>query len=165
VEEENEQTQESPEPSRRFPFKAVVLGSIFLIFLGIAIWIWSSLREGSDTESTVQSAGAQTEKGLEFGHIFSMDPFVVNLSDPRGKRYLKTKIELEYTQQGVETELKARLPQLRDMILILLSSKRLEEIQDIEDKIALRNDLIMRINQILKRGAVRNLYFTEFVIQ
>ena len=57
------------------------------------------------------------------------------------------------------------MPQLRDGILLLLSSKSMEEIQGIEGKIALRSELVMRVNQILKQGKVRNLYFTEFVIQ
>ena len=51
------------------------------------------------------------------------------------------------------------------MILLLLSSKSLDEIQTVEGKIALRQELIQRINQILTTGKIRNLYFTEFVIQ
>ncbi len=66
---------------------------------------------------------------------------------------------------NVETELTARLPQLRDLVLLHLSSKSLEEIQGTTGKIALRNELIMRINQALKKTKVRNLYFTEFVVQ
>jgi flagellar FliL protein len=51
------------------------------------------------------------------------------------------------------------------MILLLLSSKTLEQIQDIDGKIALRNELVSRINQALQQGRIKNLYFTEFVIQ
>jgi len=90
---------------------------------------------------------------------------VVNLNDPGGKRYLKTDIELEYTSEEVGVELQRRLPQLRDLILLQLSSKGLDDIQSVDGKIALRRELIQRINQTLTSGKVRNLYFTEFVIQ
>jgi flagellar FliL protein len=61
--------------------------------------------------------------------------------------------------------LKLRQPQLRDVVLLLLSSKTLEEIQGTEGKIILRRELVLRINQVLQKGKIRNLYFTEFVIQ
>ena len=82
-----------------------------------------------------------------------------------GKRYLKTKIDIEYTRAELAEELKQRLPQLRDVILLLLSNKSLDEIQGVEGKIALRRELILRINQVLQGGKIRNLYFTQFVIQ
>ena len=101
----------------------------------------------------------------DIGQIFSLESFVVNLSDPGGKRYLKTKIELEYTNESLREQLKARMPQIKDSILLILSGKSLEDVQDVDGKIALRNELIIKINQLLYKGKIRNLYFTEFVIQ
>jgi len=101
----------------------------------------------------------------DIGSIFSLESFVVNLSDPGGKRYLKTKIELEYTNENLREQLKSRMPQIKDSIILILSSKLLEDVQGVEGKIALRNELIRKINQLLYKGKIRNLYFTEFVIQ
>ena len=101
----------------------------------------------------------------DIGQIFSLESFVVNLSDPGGKRYLKTKIELEYTNESLREQLKARMPQIKDSIILILSSKSLEDVQGVDGKIALRNELIIKINQLLYKGKIRNLYFTEFVIQ
>jgi flagellar FliL protein len=113
-----------------------------------------------------EADGSQTVSApADFGQIFDLDTFVVNLGDQGGKRYLKTKIALEYGSDAVGKEMITRLPQLRDMILLLLSSKNLDQIQDIDGKIALRNELLSRINQVLQQGRVKNLYFTEFVIQ
>jgi flagellar FliL protein len=41
----------------------------------------------------------------------------------------------------------------------------LADIQGMDGKIALRNELIRRINQILTNEKIRNLYFTEFVVR
>ena len=97
--------------------------------------------------------------------MFQLQPFVVNLSDPGGKRYLKSIIELEFTEDAIQNELDARLPQLRDVILLHLSSKTIEDVQSVDGKIELKNSLITRINQVLKTGKIVNLYFTQFVIQ
>lgn len=113
-----------------------------------------------------EADGSQTASApADFGQIFDLETFVVNLGDQGGKRYLKTKIALEYGSEALGKEMITRLPQLRDMILLLLSSKTLDQIQDIDGKIALRNELMSRINQTLQQGRIKNLYFTEFVIQ
>jgi len=97
--------------------------------------------------------------------MFNMDPFVVNLNETGGKRYLKSKIEIEFVGEAVRKELTDRLPQLRDVILLHLSSKTLDEIRNVDGKIELKSALIKRINEVLKQGKIRNLYFTQFVIQ
>ncbi len=118
------------------------------------------------TTDAAQTAGAGAQDPNVFGQIFEMETFVVNLSDGGGKRYLKTKIALEYiANEHIQAELSGRLPQLRDTILLVLSSKNMEEVQALDGKIAIRGELIMRLNQLIKQGRIRNLYFTEFVIQ
>lgn len=104
-------------------------------------------------------------KHSEFGNILPLEPFVANLSDTDIKRLLRMTFELELAAGTTADELNARMPQLRDTVLMLISSKNMKELQAIEGKIALRNELIMRINKILTKGKIRNIYFTEFVIQ
>lgn len=142
----------------------IILLVVVLLLGGGGVVGWMML--GGDEDMAALDAGGDdgSREGTEALN-FTLETFVVNLNDPGGKRYLKTKIELEYMNERLAEELNARLPQLRDVILLLLSSKTLSEIQGIEGKIALRRELIMRINQLLKRGKVRNLYFTQFVIQ
>ena len=112
-----------------------------------------------------EADGQQAAVTTDFGQILDLDTFMVNLGDQGGKRYLKTKIVLEYGSEAIGKEMITRLPQLRDIVLLLLSSKTLDQIQDMDGKIALRNELMARINQTLQQGHIKNLYFTEFVIQ
>ena len=55
--------------------------------------------------------------------------------------------------------------QLRDTILLLLTSQSFKEISSIEGKLDLKQALLSRINQTLGEGLVRRIYFTEFVVQ
>jgi len=94
-----------------------------------------------------------------------MDPFLVNLVDPEQLRYLKITIYIESTQEKMSEEYEKKLPQLRDAILTLLASKNYKEIMSSEGKKVLRGEIKERMNQFLTELKVRNIYFTEFVIQ
>lgn len=136
-------------------------GGIILLIIIILTWNLAT-NSGNDGNNEIPVLPGQNPA---FGEIFTLDSFVVNLNDPGGKRYLKIKIELEFFQTGFQEELMLRLPQIRDAILLILSSKSFEDIQGIDGKIALRNELIVRINKLLKSQKIKNLYFTEFVVQ
>lgn len=99
------------------------------------------------------------------GHIYNMEPFVVNLADPNQPRYLKIRISLESKEIKVNEEYEKRLPQLRDTILTLLSSKYYKDISDSEGKKRLREEITSRLNQLLSSFQVKTVYFTEFMIQ
>lgn len=99
------------------------------------------------------------------GPMMAFQPFVVNLAGNGGKRYMKLNLEAELSSPEQNEELKKRLPQVRDAIILLLSSKNFADIQDIGGKNKLREELISRVNGLLKTGKIRNVYFTEFVVQ
>ena len=91
--------------------------------------------------------------------------FLVNLNEPQGKRYLKAKVSLELDKENVQVELEKRLPQIRDAVLTMLSSKAYNDISDLTGKYQLRAELISMINSYLKTGKIANVYFTEFIVQ
>lgn len=166
MKEEFDQEDVSEEKSKSKAPKIIgILVAILLLGIGGYLGWAKFLNDPEDGASAAGRASTLKSNAHSIGTMFALEPFVVNLNDPGGKRYLKTKIELEFINGEVLNELEGRLPQLRDSILILLSSKMLEDIQSIDGKIALRNALIMRINQLLTLGKIKNLYFTEFVVQ
>jgi len=56
------------------------------------------------------------------GAMFDLDPFIVNLSDVPESRYLKLTVKLELDRPDIAAELSARIPQVRDTILILTTN-------------------------------------------
>lgn len=103
--------------------------------------------------------------GGKLGETFKLDPFVVNVMDRDRDRYLKLKAELELESEAVGQELAQRIPEVRDAVIALLSSKTFDEIRGIEGKNFLREEMLVRINAMLEEGAVRRVFFTEFVVQ
>jgi len=188
VSEEKDGKEKAQEKKGGSMMKFVIMGGAALVLAAGGFLASQLLFSPKTTEPALEEEAAEAEgeqgasegghgatEGKSGGHgetaaepenkTFALESFVVNLSDPGGKRYLKTNIELEFEGSAVEGELTTRLPQLRDLILLLLSSKTLEEVQTMEGKIDLRQELIQRINQTLTTGKIRNLYFTQFVIQ
>ena len=74
-------------------------------------------------------------------------------------------MEVEIPTEQLAEEITRRKAQLRDTILLLLTSKNFEDVNRLEGKFQLRNELIFGINQVLQSGKIQTLYFTEFVVQ
>ena len=55
--------------------------------------------------------------------FYALDPFIVNLMDNEGERYIKVVMQLELSDAKVAEEFKLLSPKLRDTVLDLLSSK------------------------------------------
>ena len=82
-----------------------------------------------------------------------------------GKRYLKITMQLEVRKEEDKLLIENYNAQIRDTSLLLLSSQSLKEINTMEGKLELKQNLLSRMNQILGDGVVRRIYFTEFVVQ
>ncbi|MGD8385805.1 MAG: flagellar basal body-associated FliL family protein [Desulfobacteraceae bacterium] len=146
------------------PIKLILVVFIVLILAGGGVLV---LKSGliSGGEETAEATTTQKEVTTDIGPIYPLETFIVNLADPRGKKYLKTKLELELDMPIVVQEIDQRLPQFRDTILTILSSKSFEEIQQLEGKYQLRAEIMTMLNQYLTSGEITNIYFTEFIVQ
>lgn len=90
---------------------------------------------------------------------------MVNLADAAGDRYLRVGMEVEVSTPDAVRELDAQAPKVRDAIIILLSGKTYAALSSAEGKMALKNEVAARLNQILGTPRVVRIYFTEFVVQ
>lgn len=62
-------------------------------------------------------------------------------------------------------DLDARLAPMRDTILVLLSSKTLQDLQDLQGKNQLKDEILMSVNKIIAPARIAKVYFTDFVVQ
>jgi flagellar protein FliL len=138
---------------------------------GFAAWKFflQPKAEGDAANATAEGAGEHKAEGAAEadtgGQLVTLDSFVVNLSDPMGRRYLKTTLDVEVANAAAAAELTAAMPKVKDTLLLLLSSKSFADISSMDKKIELKNDIVSRLNQIIGKNKVRNVYFTEFVVQ
>ena len=152
----------------------MLIGVVMVLMLGLGGGLFMMWNKLSAMETRVQSTAEDAEQDDQdssvpveklLGPIFSLETFIVNLADEGGKRYLRMTIDLELDSEELESEVKKRLPQVRDSVLTILPAKRFDDISSAKGKTALRDQMLERINGLLTRGKVTNIYFKEFVVQ
>ena len=152
----------------------ILIAVMMFFMLGLGGGLFMMWNKLSAMETQVQDAAGDDEQADKdtpvpveelLGPIFPLDTFIVNLADKGGKRYLRITIDLELDSEDLESEITKRMPQVRDSILTILPTKRFEDISSAKGKTALRNQMQERINSLLTRGQLTNIYFKEFVVQ
>jgi len=121
--------------------------------------------EAADAGHGAKSGGGHGKASAGVGSMRPLDPFLANLADENVQRYLKMSIQVEFVGAEPPVAFDARLPQTRDVILTLVTSKSFADIRTPEGKERLREDIIDRINHVLAQDAVKSVYFTEFIVQ
>lgn len=158
-----------PDETRRG--SVLLLGAVVGL-VGVAIGgggVYVTLSRGLGPEPAagrerVEEAAPAESAGFD-ERVHSLEPFVVNVSGEGYPRYVKLQLAFELDSPGARAELEERIVQVRDLTILLLSSKRLADIEGFEGKALLKDDLRERVNAILSRGTVESVLFTEFVIQ
>lgn len=97
------------------------------------------------------------------GALIPVDPFIVNLTDHG--RYIKVTMQFEVADASNQEMVKQKVPNLRDAVITLLSSKSLDSISGPDGKFQLKDELLLRANNAMGGEVFKNIYFTEFVIQ
>lgn len=157
--------QEPEKKSSKLIF--IIIGVVLIILLaGGGFFAYKMfLAPKPEGEGAVAKEETKKEAPPVIGEMLVMEPFVVNLADPKGKRYLKVRIELELENKEIVDRATKAAPKLRDMVIMMLTSLDFEEIMTPEGKIRVRDELLERFNEALRPDQIKNIYFTEFVVQ
>jgi flagellar FliL protein len=146
----------------------VVVNMLVVGFVGFMVWKGRKIEEAKPGIDKVIEGEQQTQsneqaQSEEIGKVIPLETFIVNLAGSKGRKVLKVNMELEVKGLEVIQEIDNRKAQIRDFIIIILSSKSYEEVSAKEGKDALRNEIKDNINSFLSKGKIINVYFTELI--
>jgi len=155
--------------------KWIILLLVLLLLAGGgagAYW-WFFLRQPpaqaeqatTEADKNATKGAGKTDTAKSEGRLTTLPPFLVNLADPAGRRYLKLSMDVEVNAPAAVKEIEGQTAKVRDAIILLLSGKSYTELAAPEGKLLLKNEVADRLNQILGAPRVTRVYFTEFVIQ
>ena len=163
---EIQELKEDDGKSRKWLYIVIAIVVLILLLI-ILFFVYLYISKSGILEKTSSKSKdiVETTKSIGIGPLFTFDTFIVNLADPSGSRYLRMTMDVEVDNNAVVEEMKTRQPQLRDMVITIVSNKTYEDISTTRGKLAIKEEIIRRFNLILKSGKVRNIYFTEFVVQ
>lgn len=124
--------------------------------------------EGEGEGAHVSAEGAEAvDKGMAQGggsQITNLGAFTVNLRGSGGGRVLRMEVQLDSTA-GTANSITNRSPQLRDTVITAVSDYTWAELEGVDGKSRLRDELLTRINGVLAPAVADRLYFTQFVVQ
>ena len=175
---EQANAQDAPPKDNKKLFIIIGAAVAALGVIGVAAWLFLG---GNKSEKSAGHEPAKVEAKAEGGHgeeghgeakagegtstIYPLEPFIVNIYDGQEIRYLKVKVEFELATAQSRPELDAKVAPLRDAILILLTTKTMQEVQDPQGKNLLRDQILDAVNKIIPPRKVTKVYFTDFVVQ
>jgi flagellar FliL protein len=162
-EEEKDGEEQVPEKKKSSALKWIIIAIVAVLVLGGAgagAYFFflkpNPVAEGKKNAEPVKPQAAV---------FWPVEPFIVNLIDNEGERYLKVVMQMELSDPQVVEELNMLKPKVRDNIIDLLSAKTYKEMMDPIGKQRLREEIVLRANGYLTKGKILKVYFTEFVIQ
>ncbi len=145
----------------------IIIAAVVILLGGgaAAFFLLKGEAPQSATAPAPDAAATAPVANGTIGPMVEIEPFIINILDEEGTRYLKAAITLETNNDPVVEEITQRMPQIRDAILLLVGNKTFGELADLQGKLQLRSELRERLNKLLSGGRVQKIYFTEFVVQ
>jgi flagellar FliL protein len=164
-------------PNQKLVFMVLALNVVFLVGTAVVVWMGNAKRtqtvtladiaedKARNVASEVHGDKAADAKAAESSVTFIKEAFTVNITGPQGNKYAKVDVEIEVEDDFVKNEIEKLRPRIRDFILVVLSSKTPEQIESVDGRDFLREEIRNKVNGYLTRGKIKNVYFTQFIVQ
>lgn len=136
-------------------------GGAYLAYVSTIGWKSPQL-----TEQHLENLATPKEYEVSEPFIYTMDKFTVNLGG-EPKRTIRVEVNLEMLgkdgyEEVINTENRARA---RDRIVKVFNEKSFQELESIQGKLFLKDRIAYEVNSVLKTGVVKDVFFTDFVVQ
>lgn len=148
------------EKVKKKPSKLVIL----IVVMSIMIMAGAVTIVFMATDIKIADVLAKFEKHEEY--VMPMESFVVNLdTDSKKNIYLKSQVSLLYTDDKMGKVLEQKTSQIRDVIIKSLMEYNSEDLLVDGGLSAAKVKLRDNINAALGDDVVKDIYFTDFLIQ
>jgi flagellar FliL protein len=137
----------------------LILIAFLIIGIGAGAFLFLSFKKGEDEK------GKKKAKKAEHAVMVDLEPIVVNLFDPSGKRYLQVRLSFEVSDKKAEGEVKKQEAKLKDAIIAILSGKTVEEVVVPEAKDKIKKEILAKCKEIFGEDVVTNVYITQYIVE
>ncbi len=158
-----------PQPSNtgtKTPWLLIVL--LLIGAAGTAVGGTYFYMSGSDPEAGIETAEKEPPPPPPEPVFVAVEPFTVNLQDARG-RILYVGVSLKVADEAVASRLTGHMPQVRNRILMTLTSQEADTLTTLEGKQALAQTLRATVSEPFVAEAeplkVSDVLFTNFIVQ
>lgn len=152
-------------PKKGGKLKLIIIALLVVLLLGGGGFAYWFIAIHGKTQSGAKAV-AQAEP--EVPPLYTaLDPFTVNLKDPGVA--LQAGITLKIHDDKVDAAIKLLMPEIRNQILLILSSQQSSDLMTTTGKEKLGTQIALAVNKILgekkPKDGVSQVLFTSFIIQ
>ena len=152
-------SSEAGEEKRSGKLVWIIVAAVNVVLIGGGAFFFLS-RKPAEAAAHAPPTPASTA-----GPMLKLDPFIANLNEPDGNRYLKVTLAVEMVDEVALAAADKQLIKLRDAVLMFLSSLGVTDTQGAEGKEDIRKELLVRSKKLLGEEAVKGVFYSEFVLQ
>lgn len=147
----------------------IIAAALIVVLIGVGAGLFFFMKKDPQQEKPadpgMQVPVPDLNNRSAIGPMVDIEELIVNIIAAENNHYVKAAITLELTNEIAKEEVVRRMPQIRDSIILLMSSKNYDELQDLQGKKQLKAELASKLNAILQSGSVKSIFFTDFVVQ
>ena len=173
ADDESKETDGSESKKKKSPLLLIIIILVLLLGGGAAAYFLILKKPAQTADDGAGMGGQPVQTAPQAasaapGPTVDYPSFIVNLADPGGQRYLKITLSLELSESKKDeflTEVTTKEPQVKDIIITVLSSKTYDEVSTTQGKTALKQEIMRRVNTVMTKGRVLNVFITEFMVQ
>lgn len=99
------------------------------------------------------------------GWAYPFPSITANLSGSLGRQYLKCSFQVVSDDKSIGSLIEENKAKLKDVVLSVLSARSLADVESPSAKSVLRTELVANLNKALNSPVVKQVQFTDFLIQ
>jgi flagellar FliL protein len=138
-------------------------GGAYLVYASTMGWENPKITEEDASRELASVSSGEAELAPM---VYTMDKFTVNLGG-EPKRTIRLEVNLQMLgkdgfEEVMEPENRAKA---RDKIVRVLNDQVFNDLESIQGKLFLKDKIAMEVNGILHKGVVKDVFFSDFVVQ
>ncbi len=158
--------------------KIIIAAGLALFIILIALLIFFLFFSGPSAEVEV----AEGEEGSAGTYIVTVDesyktppvqenfdvtfePFWVQMSDEGKTFFLVCTFTLSAENETISSEVKSKIPELRDTIYYYLNTKNYDFLTDYKNFPLIKQDLLDEVNERLGQGELEEIYYDNYIVK
>lgn len=159
---QEEQQLEKKSGNAADTIKLIIAGIVVIIIAAGISFAVAKMAASSAPPPPTYNANAKI-KTETIGTTFDAGEYITNLSG--GSSYIKLRVVFAFTNPDVELEINNKLPVVQHTINKVLREQTVENLSEPKGMEKLSETLKKSINELLVKGNVDSVYFTNFVVQ
>ena len=128
---------------------------------GAGGWYFTSQGEEASQEEALADAEGEMSAGLALHDVGRVE---VNLKDAHAGRVLEMHVQIEVNQRDATAAERATAA-LRDAVIVAVSDYTYEDLEGVDGKARLKDELTARFGVLLSNVRIERLYLTQFVVR